>query len=368
MVNQPTTASWKIDTLTPQLIADARDEWLALGASASEKNVYFFPWFISASLHLPAMQDARLLRIYSGRELIGLWVFKKDFGYAKLPISFYRTVLHPHQFLGTPIVRRGAEDEFVKGFFHWLDKGPLLRSFVLLPMLTGEGPLFAALMAARRKDGRYWIGLDLAERAAFNPTEGAKRSVTSHISNRRLRSLRSSRKKLTDIGEVSIERLGPHDDLTVWLQDFMRIENQGWKKDGGTSILQNPDDITLYDTLVPDAFERGNLNFFRLVVGDKPIAYALDLICDNFVYCLKCSHDRAYRKYAPGILLEYELLLQYGNSDKEYYIDSCTAPDNTMLNELLPDRKPYISLAIARKSQLHALQLQLIKFIKRKMG
>ncbi|MBT8473604.1 MAG: GNAT family N-acetyltransferase [Marinicaulis sp.] len=368
MFDQPNAATWKIDTLSPQLIADIRAEWLDLAASAWEKNVYFFPWFIAASLHLRAMQDASLLRIYSGRDLIGLWVFNRDFGYAKLPVSFYRTALHPHQFLGTPLVRRGAEDEFVKAFFQWLDNSPLRQSFILLPMLSVEGPVFAAFMAARRKDGRHWIELERAERAALNPTGGAKRSVTSHISKGRLRSLKRRRQKLTDLGEVSIERVGSRDELIAWLQDFMRIENQGWKKDEGTAILQNSDDIALYNALVPDAFENGNLNFFRLVVGGKPIAYALDLICDNFVYCLKCSHDRAYRKYAPGVLLEFESLIRYGNSGKEYYIDTCTAPDNTMLNELFPDRKSYVSLVFARKNPLHALQLKLIKLIKRRIG
>ncbi|MEL7540126.1 MAG: GNAT family N-acetyltransferase [Pseudomonadota bacterium] len=368
MLGQPSLLKSKTDALTPHLIAEVRAEWLDLAVSASEKNTYFLPWFIEASLHLESMKNVRPLRIYAEKALIGLWLFTEDFGYAKLPVFFRRTALHPHQFSGTPLVRRGDEQSFIEGILGWLDASSLKQSFLLLPMMTGEGPLFTAFIDACGEQGRTWYELTRNQRAALNPIKSARRSAVDHIGKSRRRGLKRRREKLSDIGPVRFERLRSRDDIDPWLTDFLRLENQGWKKDKGNAILQNPQDIALYGALVPAAFEHGHLNFSRLVIDDKPIAYAMDLICEDYIYCLKCAHDRAYRKFAPGILLEFELLREYDNLDKDYHIDTCAAPDNAMLNDLYPDRKPYVTLAIARKNAFYARQLQLIKFLKRKMG
>lgn len=364
MPYQPTEITWKNDTLTEQLVDGLAAEWLDLATAASEKNVYYFPWFIAASLHLEAMQNASVVRVYQGNVLIGLWVAKEDFGYAKLPVLFDRSVLHPHQFLGTPLVRKGAEEAFVYGWMDWLDRAPGSRSFVLLPMFNGQGPLFSALTAFCIGQGRAHIELERSERAALLPKGSKKQSAIAKINKSRARSLLRRKGKLAELGDVTVEYLQAHDDIAPWLEDFMRVENQGWKKDEGTSILQNPADIALYEKMAPAAFAHGHLKFVRLKVDERPIAYALDLACGEFVYCLKCSHDRAYRKYSPGVLLEYESLKNYDNSSIDYVIDSCTAPDNAMLNDLFPDQKPFVTILIPRKGLIYTALFRLINFLK----
>ena len=88
-------------------------------------------------------------------------------------------------------------------------------------------------------------------------------------------------------------------------------------------------------------------------VGDKPIAYTFDLAHGAYVYCMKCAHDLEYRKFAPGVLMEFETLKFYGSKEVTAIVDSCSSPDNEMLNDLWPERKTIMGLAIARKNWLH---------------
>ena len=45
-------------------------------------------------------------------------------------------------------------------------------------------------------------------------------------------------------------------------------------------------------------------------------------------------------------------------------VDSCTAPDNALLNELWPDRKLVADIIIGRKSMLHGSVGRIIAFLK----
>lgn len=344
--------NYKTVPLTAQAIADLDDQWYDLAAGAVEKNVYFFPWFIQASLGLYKNKQPTLLSIYYDDLLIGLLTYEDSFGYAKLPIGFYRTALHPHQFTGTPLIRDGYAQSFAAGLGLWIDAAPQSRSFCQLLQLNGEEEIVSALEERFTAEKRAFAFLERNERAAILTPQGPAQISHSHISKSRLKSIKRRRKNLEKLGSVSIETLSKDDDIQIWFDDFLRVENCGWKNELGTSIQENPADIEFYREMLGDAQKNNCVNFFRLCLDGKAIAYTLDILSGPFSYCLKCGHDFEYRKYAPGVLLELETLDYYVSNGEENIVDSCTHFDNTMLNDLWPDRKKIVSLGIAKK-QIH---------------
>jgi len=345
--------SWQSDPLTSKFAADIAEIWQDLALCATEKNIFNFPWFIIPSLPLLEEKKPEILTVFQDDLLIGLLIICPDRGYAKLPLSFARTALHPDQFLGMPLVRDGYADQFAAGLCEWLDAGPSKVSFLLLSSLTVGNELTDAIVATCKAQNRHLVEAERFERAAIASKAREVADTDTLLSKSRRKSLRRKMKQLSDEGTVTIEKLSDEADIEAWLCDFINMENSGWKKENGSSILSQSKDVDFYHAMIPTAFRKGAVNFFRLCVAGKPIAYTLDMISAPDAYCMKTAFDQEYKRFSPGVLMEFETLKYYREHPDFSMVDSCTDPDNEMLNEMWPDRKAIVSLLISRTDEPH---------------
>ncbi len=341
--------TWQCDTLTIDSATALEFAWADLARNANEKNIFTFPWFVIPSLTLLARFDPRIVTIYQDGLLIGLLLVRGDIGYAKLPVPFYRTALHYEQYLGTPLVRAGFEAQFAEGLCAWLDTAPARYCFLALTLMTGEGAVADAIGAQCAAQKRHRMTLNQFRRAAIAPLPQNQETTDFDLGAGRRKSLRRSMRSLSALATVAVERLSDQADLVDWIEDFLRLENTGWKREAGSSILSCPNEAALYRQIISCAFHNGSLNFSRLCLGGQPIAYTLDIVIGRHAYCLKSAIDQTYKKFAPGVLMEFETLKYYRQQQGIELVDSCTAPDNALLNELWPDRKLIVDIIVARK-------------------
>lgn len=358
---------WKTARLDAPFARAIEAQWSDLAQHAIEKNIFLYPWFIIPSLPLLAKHTPQIVTIYAGDLLIGLLMVRSDFGYAKLPLYFARTALHHEQYLATPLVRQGYAAQFASGLCAWLDDRPSRDSFLMLSWVTGNSEIQDAILATCADQQRQCAEFNRFERAAIGPVQPniALAKAESLLSSNRRKSLMRSRKSLSALGALSIEKLSRQEQVADWLDDFLTMENSGWKRENRSSILSSADETALYRQMVASAFDQGHLHFFRLCLAGKAIAYTLDIIALPHAYCLKSAFDQAYKKYAPGVLMEFETLQYYYQHGDFDLVDSCTAPDNAMLNSLWPDRKPIVDLAIARKGGGHQQLFAVMVFLKK---
>jgi len=348
-VHRVSSLSWHCDDLTLEHCLSLRAEWEDIAAAASEPNVFQFPSFIRHSLPLLADLSPKIVTIREAGMLIGLVMLRRDTGYAKLPVPFWRTALHHEQYLGTPLVRAGLERAFATGLCNWLDQAPFDCCFIKLSMISADGMIARELRDHCKDDARRVLIANRFNRAAIAPPRSGSVSVDDLLRPSRRKSIRKSKKLLAKQGEVAIERLSDADQLTVWTDQFLAMEDTGWKHENRSSILSSKDETALYRAMIAEAFHARNLNFARLCLDGLPIAYTLDIAAPPFGFCLKSAIDQRYRKHSPGVLMEYETLNYYLGKSEFEMLDSCSAPDNSMLNEMWPDKKPVLDLAIARK-------------------
>jgi len=349
--------------LTDETVSDLYEEWSDLAHNAIEKNVFFFPWFVRASISLLKPKQPQIVTVRSDGRLIGLIIMQSDKGYAKVPVSFFRTCLQYHQFLATPLIRSGYAGEFFTGLGDWLDASPQNKSFCALSLLSGEGEIADAADEVFKLQDRPVALMETFDRAAIVGPSAQSGQPTDHISKSRLKSLKRREKNLSKLGTVTVDRFSEGDNAGEWLDDFIRLEDTGWKGEAKTSIAENPIDADFYHQMVASADSENSVSFLRLSVDGVPIAYTLDLQCGPFVYCLKSAHDAAYRKYAPGVILEYETLKKYYRPDGDVFVDSCTSPDNAMINELWPHSRKIRSIAFAKAGNVHGFVFKNLKYI-----
>lgn len=362
---------WKIFSLADPMSDDVVADWTALAEESMEQNVFFFPWFVQASKQLFKNDYPDLVFFYEGDLLIGVLPVQEGRGFTRLPIFYLRPARHTHQFLATPLVRKEHEEQFVVGFCDWLENSESKYGFFLFKQMSGGTPLTQAIEYLCKKQKRQFFEVSRFERASINSvklcTDLKKNKSTdlqnNHISSARSKSLRRKKNALAKLGEVQTEIFNDTLDFDQWVEDFLRLENMGWKQQQGTSIKSDPVEAEFYRVLMKSALQKGALKFFRLVVGGKAIAYTLDITSGSNAYCLKCAYDPEYRKYSPGVQMEYETLVHYQQNRIIKSVDSCTSSSNVMLNALWPDRKSIVSLAISRKGFPYMLLFAFVRLL-----
>ena len=104
----------KVTTLNiAELRADAAllAEWDELAASASEPNPFGERWYLEAALTALGGDDI-CVAIVRDDALIGIMPLITQSHYAGLPIAHVQNWLNHNAFLGTPLVRKGTEQQF----------------------------------------------------------------------------------------------------------------------------------------------------------------------------------------------------------------------------------------------------------------
>ncbi len=360
--------SWSCENLTQDICATLKQEWENLASAATEPNPFQSPDYVAHSLPLLGDWSPQLIQIREAGLLIGLVTLRRDWGYAKLPLLFWRTALHHEQFLGTPLVREGCEEAFTDGLFKWLDQAPRDCFFINLTVMSSDGAVAKALAVRCGQTGRVSFATNHYQRAAIRPRARSGASAEDMLRPSRRKNLRKTRKKLEALGQMEFQRLNDKGELDAWIEHFLAMEDTGWKHEEGSSILSCPHETQLYRVLIRGAFDAGGLHFNRLCLDGKPIAYTLDVTAGPLGYCLKSAIDQDYRKYSPGVLMEQETLKHYLGKGELALVDSCSAPDNAMLNEMWPDKVAVCDLIIGRKGAGYQLACKLIHAIKKRMN
>lgn len=357
--------SWRSMQLNAASIASLRDEWEDLTEHASDPNVFATPTYIALSLPL-IDNECSILSFYNDGLLIGLTILRDDIGYAKLPLLFKKSALHPEQYLSPLLVRKGCEDAFARCFCNWVEQTPPWVSFVNVTFARLSGDVADALAHHCRTHNQPFLQLGAFERAAIVPKRVSKDDFAAHLSANRRKSIRRAWNGLSKLGSLNFERLEQGGDLPAWLSGFLAMENAGWKGENNSSLLANSDEAQLYSEIVAEAFQAGDLHFTRLCLDDKPIGYTLDLWRGDHAFCLKSAFDEQYRKFSPGVLMEHEALKFYAEHDRIRLVDSCSAPTNDLLNELWPHQTSVADFFIGRRGWLYRLVFEAVKRIKRR--
>lgn len=358
--------TWQCEKLTFEILKGLEKDWNNLYLSASEENYFFDHHYIINSLPLLNKYKPKILTIWDDKELIGLIILRTDIGYGKLPLPFWRPALHFEQYLGTPIVSAHKEDKFALALCKWLDNAPLHCGFLNLAMLSCDSDISKAIQKHCNQEGRLFFRVNSFKRAAIMPSQHNGLDPEKLMSTSRRKNIRKSMDRLSQLGNIRIERLSKESDLISWIDHFFALEDTGWKHENGSSILSCAYEAALYREIIKAAFHRKNLIFTRLCLDGEALAYTLDIASGQHGYCLKSAINHDYRKYSPGIIMEFETLKYYLEQHHYTHLDSCTAPDNHLLNELWPDKIAISDLVIERKGFLFSMIFRAIYAIKSK--
>jgi CelD/BcsL family acetyltransferase involved in cellulose biosynthesis len=328
-------------------LADATAAWDALALSASEPNPFFESWYL-----LPALAafdpggEVELLRFAVDGELAGLMPIVRARRYYGKPIPNMATWLHGNCFLGAPLVAAGRERAFWRAMLSWADRHAGAALFLHLAHLPLVGPLGLALdevLAEQRRNGAL---VHREERALLASEVDPEAYFAAALSGKKRKELRRQFARLSELGDVKFERRDDDVYLARWIDQFLALEQAGWKGAAGSALAATPQTATLFRTALAGAAARGRLERLTLGLDGVPIAMLATFLAAPGAYSFKTAFDERYARYSPGVLLQRENLAILDRAGIAW-TDSCAAADHPMIDHIWRERRPIGRRSIA---------------------
>lgn len=334
-----------------QADADLQAEWDALAGQASEPNPFAERWYLEAALNAFAAEDIRLAIVRDGA-LLGILPLCAERRYAGLPIAHTQNWLNPNAFLGTPLVRKGAEPNFWAALLRHLDTQPGYGLFLHLSAQAMDGPVAQALETVCATDRRGWALVHREERALLERGLSPEAYWEATVRGKKRKELRRQHKRLAEEGALHFERCHGSKDLDRWIGNFLALEKAGWKGANGSALACAAETRTLFADALHGAAAAGKLELLAHYLDGRPIAMLANFLTPPGAFSFKTAFDEGFARYSPGVLLQIEnlSLLERGGID---WCDSCAAQDHPMIDSLWSGRRAIgrYSVAIGSKAK-----------------
>ncbi|MCG6122288.1 MAG: GNAT family N-acetyltransferase [Microvirga sp.] len=250
----------------------------------------------------------------------------------------------PFTTLSTPLVARDAPDGWADELLA-LILGLASGSCMVLPRLAVETEAGSAMLASARRSGSAHGLLDAFARPVATPAADYATFAQRAYGKSRRKSLRRLRNGLAGQGVVSCDVLTG--DFGTAVEDFLALESSGWKGRRGTALADDPRATAMLRALFGDAATSATRRVDRLMVDGRPVAMSMSLVQDGVAVLWKTAFDESLRRFAPGIVLEDEIVARLHEEPDLRRLDSC-ATSATALDALYDERETIADLVICR--------------------
>jgi CelD/BcsL family acetyltransferase involved in cellulose biosynthesis len=148
----------------------------------------------------------------------------------------------------------------------------------------------------------------LLERSPYLEIDGDWEKYVKSRRTKFVANLGRRRRRLSELGELTVECFVGGPDLDRALDDGFSVEGSGWKTERGTAIASDPQTEMFYRDFARSAAERGWLRLWFLRLDGRPLAFKYGIESGGVQYFLKGGYDPAYKQHSPAQVLQYDVL------------------------------------------------------------
>ena len=325
-------------------------QWEELAAAGLEPNPFFEHWLLLPALRaFGATDNVRIVCVSRNGKLCGLFPFRLVSRYKGIPVKALVSWRNPHGLLCTPLVARDTGRECLEALFLWLkrERAATLIEFDCIPI---GGPFHQALVdALNRGDHRARLG-DAYTRGLLCRDGGAEAYINTSLSSDSRQKMRRYERRLGEQGHVTHRVLQATDDVQAWTEEFLRVEASGWKGANGTALGCTEPDRRFVEEAFRAAFSRGRLIMVGIDLDGRPIARYCGLVAGEGSYAFKTAYDEAFRRFAPGLLAELDMVRAVHTLPGVQWMDSLAGHRNSTIDRLWKHRLIVQRLAVGAGS------------------
>lgn len=320
-------------------------EWQALAGAAAEANCFAEPWFVAAGLRNLADGEVRLVEVREDGLLIGILPLCVARHYGRMPVGHVENWQHYHDFLGTPLVRAGAEQAFWAAVLGHLDRAEWAPGFFHMSGLVEGGPVHRGLAAAARSLGRGCPTVHRTVRAELASDLSPDAYYEARVRKKKRKEHKRLHNRLAEMGAVSARRIGGGEEVGPWLDRFLALEQAGWKGRAGSALGCEPGTEAFFRQAVAGAAEAGRLDFLSLDLDGRPIAMLVNFLTPPGGFSFKIAFDEEFARFSPGVLIQLENLQVLARGDIEW-MDSCAVEHHPMIDSLWGERRSVVRVTV----------------------
>lgn len=322
--------------------------WDGLASNALECNPWLSRQMVLAGLDaLEAKAGYHALALYKtdSDELIGFLPFRvRGFG----PLAVGRPALNLYQVGGTPLISREHTPLALTGLLQMMAAGQQIPRRWMFPHVALDGMFRERLTTKAER-----AGLDIGVAAVYQrpvlrrDAEDFSDHVATVVGKKRVKDIERNLRRLAQEGTVEFERVSEPQAVAARVEDFLRIEASGWKGKRGTAFLSRPRDASFARRAyggMPDA--AGLASVDSLLLDGEPIAISINISTGQTLFAPKCAFDERYRKFGPGMVLEYKVIEAFFAEDAHSEMDAATTVDDHIISELWGKTRPMGTLVV----------------------
>ncbi|HEX2726441.1 MAG TPA: GNAT family N-acetyltransferase [Beijerinckiaceae bacterium] len=311
------------------------DAWDRLVAEAAAPNPFYARRIVVAHVeHDLAGPDLRFVAVHRGDELLALLPFRPRGARLALFRRAAAGWISPYVVTSTPLVTRHGSATAIDALLTTMATAGEGALWVL-PLLALDSVVGAALQAAIV--ARQWPARTLSafDRPVFDAHDAG--AYAAHLGAGRRKDLQRRRRRLAERGSVEMHSFTDGAALSQAVDEFLTLEQKGWKGAAGTALACRENTAAYLRAVFADGAGPVACRADVLRLDGRPIAMSLAFVSGGTAYMFKTAYDETLRRYAPGVLLEDEIVraCQSGFAER---LDSATMPGGVM-DSLYPHRQ-----------------------------
>lgn len=226
---------------------------------------------------------------------------------------------------------------------HNIDRNWLVLEFSRVQPLS-----FSRLVQCSRESGlkrlEGWAGFGFM--IDVNVTEEA---LLRSMSRKSRQEIRRRMRRLCETHDIGFDTYRANDPQINenYLDEFMRLEDSGWKGRAGTSLSRRDGQKDYVCDIVKQASRQGQVCWHRLICNGAPIAISLRFSCHGRYWLFKTAYDESLSRYGPGVLLCHQMILGCLDNEDIHEINCISAPE--WMEAWNPEKVRYRSIMIFRQ-------------------
>ena len=320
-------------------------ELQALTGTLAEPNVFFDAIMLQPALDTLLPKDGidcvLIREDTEDRRLIGLMPLMRRPLHKFLPLPAYRFWDHSQCFRSTPLMRTGCEELCWSAFINWFQGPGNSRKYLHIPLLPRYGPISDALHKTLADRPQIDAFTTSQQTAFFDFRTGVidAEAILERAMGKKTRS--NFRRKLRNLekeGTVVFEELTPDTDIDALSDEFLALENSGWKGKEGTALAAKITEAAFFKSAIARAHAEGRLSLLTMRLDGRLIAARTEIYGGNGGFVFKIAFDETLSRMSPGVLLEIERIKRLDGDDRALaFLDSCSAFNNGPFYRVWPD-------------------------------
>lgn len=325
------------------------DQWDRLSRDAISKNPFYARPYLLAGLSTIDSRShlqAYVVRTNAGR-MVGLFPFRRRFGTAIGAANLY-------QFSGVPLVARECASAVVKAWADNIASGelPPVWSFTNLPL---DDELTTLIVRHASANGLVTEVVNAYRRPKLTRDGREFRAHLDEVMPKsRRKDIERSIRRLGELGQLKFERSTEPEAVAALVSSFLEMERVGWKGQAGTAFLCRPDSAA-FATAAFGSAPAGSVSIDTLFLDEQPIAFSINIAAGETLFTPKCTYDEQFRRFSPGIVLEYYAIEQFFRDETYRTVDAATTVDGHLVQSLWNGSARMGQLVVGRKPQVLAI-------------